>query len=438
MIKLKKLVINGLFGHFNHEIKFKEGNITIITAPNGYGKTICLKILDAIFNTKMDFLSELQFSSIKLYSSNGAILIEKNEEDSSKSFTIYKGETKNDQENYTYSPKDDNFINDKIYSIIREKDLHLGNEQILESLKKDKLNERADILDAYLNFKIHKNHHIDIDITPKWLSIFRSSLNVHFIQDQRLIQRDDTSSHKQVKNNFVNTIEKYAAELATLIKESRDESGRISQRLDSSFPQRLLAENLSLSISSPDTLENDLKHLKEKTAKLVSYNLFATEHHPPNPEIPTKIKDEDRKALTLYVKDTKEKLSAYDDIHRKIEIFSRILNNNRLSFKKVKIAPDSGFYFLTKDERKLKLTQLSSGEQHQVVLLFELIFKTEANVLVLIDEPEISLHVAWQKEFLNDLKEIIEIQNMPVVIATHSPQIIGDNWDLTINLGKDD
>jgi len=53
---------------------------------------------------------------------------------------------------------------------------------------------------------------------------------------------------------------------------------------------------------------------------------------------------------------------------------------------------------------------------------------------VLIDEPEISLHVAWQKEFLKDLKEIIAIQNMPVVIATHSPQIIDNNWDLTVDL----
>jgi predicted ATP-dependent endonuclease of OLD family len=42
----------------------------------------------------------------------------------------------------------------------------------------------------------------------------------------------------------------------------------------------------------------------------------------------------------------------------------------------------------------------------------------------LIDEPEISLHVAWQKEFLKDLQEIIKIQNMPVVIATHSPRLL--------------
>ena len=43
-MKLKKLVVNNLFGHFNHTIPFQEEHITIITAPNGYGKTIVLKI----------------------------------------------------------------------------------------------------------------------------------------------------------------------------------------------------------------------------------------------------------------------------------------------------------------------------------------------------------------------------------------------------------
>ena len=82
------------------------------------------------------------------------------------------------------------------------------------------------------------------------------------------------------------------------------------------------------------------------------------------------------------------------------------------------------------------LTQLSSGEQHEVVLLFELIFKAKDNVLVLIDEPELSLHIAWQKTFLSDLQKIIKLQNISVILATHSPQIINSNWDLVVDLEK--
>jgi len=56
----------------------------------------------------------------------------------------------------------------------------------------------------------------------------------------------------------------------------------------------------------------------------------------------------------------------------------------------------------------------------------------------LIDEPEISLHITWQKEFLDDLLKIIKMQNFQVLIATHSPSIINGRWDLVYNLEKKD
>ena len=88
---LKKIVIEKLFGHFTHDIEFKEENITILTAPNGYGKTICLKIIDAIFNRRFDFLSELQFSKIELSTSIGELILTK--EPSEPYNTLYSAPT---------------------------------------------------------------------------------------------------------------------------------------------------------------------------------------------------------------------------------------------------------------------------------------------------------------------------------------------------------
>lgn len=45
----------------------------------------------------------------------------------------------------------------------------------------------------------------------------------------------------------------------------------------------------------------------------------------------------------------------------------------------------------------LSLEQLSSGEKQEIVLFYELIFETDSQLLLLIDEPEISLHIMWQK-----------------------------------------
>jgi predicted ATP-binding protein involved in virulence len=63
-----------------------------------------------------------------------------------------------------------------------------------------------------------------------------------------------------------------------------------------------------------------------------------------------------------------------------------------------------------------------------------LLFKVEPDSLILIDEPELSLHIAWQERFLKGLQEIIKLTPKDFLIATHSPDIISDRWDLTVEL----
>ena len=62
-------------------------------------------------------------------------------------------------------------------------------------------------------------------------------------------------------------------------------------------------------------------------------------------------------------------------------------------------------------------------------MFFNLIFAS-SDLLVLIDEPEISLHIEWQERFIDDLSEICEMNNIQALVATHSPNIINDHTDL--------
>lgn len=140
----------------------------------------------------------------------------------------------------------------------------------------------------------------------------------------------------------------------------------------------------------------------------------------------------------VYLNDLEQKLSVFDELLEKLELFTSILNERRFTYKSIAIDREKGFYFKTTKDKILDLNELSSGEQHEVVLLYELIFKTRPGIMVLIDEPEISLHISWQKEFLDDLLRIIKIQDFQVLIATHSPSIINDRWDLVYNLEKRD
>ena len=84
---------------------------------------------------------------------------------------------------------------------------------------------------------------------------------------------------------------------------------------------------------------------------------------------------------------------------------------------------------------------LSSGEQHEIVLTYELLFRVSAGSLICIDEPELSLHVTWQRRFLDDIAKISELADLDFLVATHSPSIINNRRNLMVKLagkGKDE
>jgi predicted ATP-binding protein involved in virulence len=129
-------------------------------------------------------------------------------------------------------------------------------------------------------------------------------------------------------------------------------------------------------------------------------------------------------------------LSVLEALSDRIEILLTVLNR-KFTNKTVSISRESGLAIYGRDEKPIPVTALSSGEQHELVLLYDLLFKVKPNTLVLIDEPELSLHISWQKAFMDDLLEIIRIAHFDVLVATHSPYIVGDRSDLLVVLSPD-
>jgi predicted ATPase len=70
------------------------------------------------------------------------------------------------------------------------------------------------------------------------------------------------------------------------------------------------------------------------------------------------------------------------------------------------------------------LDQLPSGERQCVLLLGELARRKRPHGVLFIDEPEISLHPALQRQFLGQLRRVARALDMQVFLATHSPEIV--------------
>ncbi|MCE7490502.1 AAA family ATPase [Klebsiella pneumoniae] len=71
------------------------------------------------------------------------------------------------------------------------------------------------------------------------------------------------------------------------------------------------------------------------------------------------------------------------------------------------------------------LAELSSGELNLFLLLIRIWGRMRNNSIVLIDEPEISLHPAWQRQILSSIKECFSsFTGCHFIISTHSPQVV--------------
>jgi predicted ATP-binding protein involved in virulence len=448
-MNISRLKITGLFDLFNYDVPLNTNEeLTIITGPNGFGKTMILNILFSMFNRRFFFFQKLVYTKIEIFfDEEYRIEIEKSMEPANRQKTItfddnptnevevrskvHFGFYKQNQilDGFDYSNKQEEEFSRLIERYIPLQ--RISDDQWIDR-RIDKTMFLDEIVHEYRNVlpeKILKSLGNDRLMNEEAIQLL-NSLNVHLIKEQRLLKQTNLlkRSYPERTDTFLtNTIQEYAEDLSLLIKKKVDESFQVTRELDSTFPKRLLEEKGKLSNKE---FNGRFEQLKSKQERLIKFGLSASQQ-----EVPL-YDEQNAKVLLVYLNDSEKKTEVFDELLNRIELFTDILNKRRFTFKTIQIDRDKGFIFLTNKKKKLNLTDLSSGEQHEVVLLYELIFKAKSNTLVLIDEPEISLHVSWQTEFLNDLLQIIKLQKVQVIIATHSPQIINDNWYLTVDLAK--
>ena len=440
--QITSLKVLNLFGRFNHELIFPEDQeISIVAAPNGYGKTVLLRIMDSVFNNRLTFLWRIEFEEIEIrFASRKSILIHKDRGDqhddgsaenpSSVIFTSdgfgANGET------HRLSPKLSS-------SSLRRFERHLPVEEIGPDRWRDYQLDRtvttAELIELYADQL--PGTFIRSLKSPDWLRHAINSIDVHLVETQRLLYLEEPEERRphsrRVRVNPPSVVERDATDLAEHIGQLLQQYANESQKLDQTFPKRIL-EFRAGPVSSENKISESLAELTLKRDDLMSVGLFGSTISEPIQPYDI-LKDESiRRILSIYAEDTKKKLSIFDSTYAKIRLFKQILDEH-FSFKTISINPEKGISAIDNDsEDAIPLSELSSGEQHELVLIYELLFKVEDGAVILIDEPELSLHVSWQKRFISDLQKIQNLKKMNVVIATHSPQVINDNWELVQDL----
>ncbi len=69
---------------------------------------------------------------------------------------------------------------------------------------------------------------------------------------------------------------------------------------------------------------------------------------------------------------------------------------------------------------------LSAGEKQVLIILLTVLLQNERHCVLLMDEPEVSLHVEWQQRLVRIIRGLNP--NVQIILTTHSPAMIMDGW----------
>lgn len=452
--KLVKATVSGLFGQYEHSIDFqKSNNFVILYGPNGVGKTKFIEIVHAAQSLNHFLLQSLPFSTAELkYSDDTCLMVTRNELESDANgqrecvaeleFRLSDCEGKSVTW-IPYPPEFYEFLSQTSYFV------PLGNGEWVDARRREKYK----LDELYRRYKRVRrplrrsepefDDYADNVEYPAAFKKFSEQVSSYFIDSQRLLSenyyaaRVDSSAEvvRGKRMTLQARINEYSERLKEKLNKAQTEHSRLSQEKDRSFPSRVLEAAEEGVSPDPATIRagyEEQSEFRDRLAKVVSVDLSERLELPEG-----ELKNWALALLYLYVKDTKEKFQPFADLLERIELLQEIVNK-RLLNKRLEVTASEGMVVSRDDGERIALDSLSTGEQHEIILMFDLLLNVEDGATVLIDEPEISLHVAWQLSFIPDVRKIADLVGFRFLVATHSPYIINDEWDRAVDLGSDE
>lgn len=415
---IRRVVIEELYDNYNYDITFHKDGITLITGPNGFGKTTVLNIIKNALEQNFLYFYELLFKSIVFYFDDYEIgprlKISKvkvqqdsmfdNDVEYNLNIGFYDGNVKKPIDTLVIDKKFIRHGRGMFGPFLGEDELDFYDEDEYNARRRYFGRSNQEIMKRFRNFQI-----------------FLNDKKCLFIKEQRIFSANNLNDA-----NEKYTITQLAEDLKMRYAFQKSRYTDESQKIDSSFVERLLGRNYEAyeeteyheRISALEKIVDNYKKFG-----LISNYSFVGQF------------DKDFKpALSLYIDDMFKKIEVYDSFFRQLSLFNTFVNGKGLSNKTMILDEKSGISFRSDSGRAVPLKKLSSGEQNLVILYYRLVFETEPNTLLLIDEPENSIHVEWLERMLSDYFVMESDLKCQMIIATHSPIFIGDNFNVAYDL----
>ncbi|WP_319549325.1 AAA family ATPase [Desulfogranum marinum] len=419
MLTITKFTITNLFNSFEHTINFPpplEGEdlprIVIIVGRNGIGKTTILDMIDGLL--RLDFTSyrKVPFLESELILSSGDKIRAKYSEKRQcieASFNDTKARLSLSESGPAFEKELDaieKFRHEALPILsqvsYQKVDIHRSialrdeSENNIERFNKNNSHDNIQRVDRYYRGKLENIKNIKSALSVKVKNFLQeaqidyqkyfSSENIDFIP--KIIKR------LQVRNRQSPTISSLISRLET-IKSSEKKMSRFG---------------LSMSIGDINQLADLLKS-----------------------DDPNTKSDAAIAALEAYVETLEIKHTQRESIAARLETFENLIAKF-FAGKKVLIDYELGLKIETNSQEQISEFNLSSGEYHLLYMMVTALVSKRTGTTIAIDEPELSLHVQWQRELISTLCACASGASPLFILATHSPTIASEYRDKWVEL----
>ena len=426
-LSISKISVEQLFGHYNYNVSNSSlsdiSKLLLIYGDNGTGKTTILKLFFYLLATRYRSgyktkIAEIKFKKFSILFHNGLEVGALRENSSLGSFEYYIS-------------KNGKIINSVIIKTLPDNSVRL--ESGSEEEKK-----YVEVLDYLRN----------LNITTFFLSDDRKILNSaasnsnpydenreSYYSDSDIIYSKSYEKHitKKILNEKRIAFESAIDRLFDWIRNKVLLGSRVGEKnsqviiVDIIKDYTEMAETES-SIKKKETLLKELDDLEIKMPSYVNLGLIDVFDTKTIRKSLKKAKDSEQiKFLSTLVSPFLEginaKLNALENVEKKLNLFIRTVNDY-FTNKEISFTLSKGFLLKQKDGDEINFNWLSSGEKQLLLLLINTITSADDATIFIIDEPEISLNVKWQRRLIKTLLEFSDDKNIQFILATHSIELL--------------
>jgi predicted ABC-type transport system involved in lysophospholipase L1 biosynthesis ATPase subunit len=266
-----------------------------------------------------------------------------------------------------------------------------------------------------------------------------AGFSVRFVTDQRLVIYGDRSRPRPGRDRGEDVraaVVEYAQDLRQQIGRELARYAAASQRQDREFPQlvvQAMSAGEDINLSDVRALLDDVgrrRQALERVGLLESDVGSVPQFQPESLELKNV-----GPVIKTFAEVTLRKFDTLEPFRRRLQLFVDFLDQHFVE-KRAVTTDERGLMFELSGSETVRPSELSSGEQQMLVLAYQLLFETSPGTLLLVDEPELSLHVGWQSSFVDDISAMGQDRGLQFLLASHSPVLIGGREDLKRSLDK--